>query len=77
MISAALGNPPPFAVEQVNASASRLSATAFADPDLRHAQAFGDRDECPLGAGVEIEQRILAERFDQPYRQADVALGAA
>src|ERR1017187_7243067 len=70
------GNPQSVAVEQVDAAPVKGQREAFAGLDLGHAETFGDCDERPLDAGVEIEQRILAERFDQPYRQLDVAAAA-
>ena len=70
-------NAPSVAIEQVDATPVEGERDALADLDLGHAEAFGDRDERAFDAGVEIEQRILAERFDQPYRQIDVAAAAS
>ena len=47
------------------------SASARADFDPAIAEPFGDRDEGALGTVVEIEERVLSERLDQPHRQRD------
>jgi len=41
-----------------------------------HVEAFADRDECSFGSGVEIKERVPAERLDQPNRKRDAAIAA-
>ncbi len=69
-------HPPAVGVEHVDAALVQGEGDAGADIDLGHAEAFGHRDEGTLGAGVEVEQRILAERLDQAHRQLGLAFAA-
>src|SRR5262245_41233767 len=68
-----------FSIRIEQAKPARVQGDGHARPDLHvgHVEAFADRDECPFASGIEIKERVAAERLDQPDRQLDVALAAA
>ncbi len=44
---------------------------------FRHTEPLADGHERPVGAGIEVKQRIPAERLDQSYRKLDRAVAAS
>src|SRR5215472_404141 len=60
------------------AEPARVQGQRHARPDLHvgHIEAFAYRDECSVGSGIEIKERVPTERLDQPDRKLDVAIAA-
>ena len=66
----------PLGVEQVHAPFVQGKREPLADFGFGHAQAFAHCNEGALGAAFEVEQGVLAQWLDQPYRQGSVGLAA-
>ena len=66
------GDAPAVGPEQKEAFARQGQPDPVAGIQLGDRQAFGDRDERALGADIEIEQRVLAQRLDEADRQLQI-----
>src|SRR5215211_8427683 len=69
-------HPSPVGAEQVEPLRVERERNRRARAHLCHLQALTHGDEGARGAVVEIEERVLAQRLDQPNRKLGIALGA-